>query len=212
MTVTDSTDNFSSEHEAPHTFPNRSERSNIPGRGSRPAAINLIGRLAAFPFTNSQTCLWSHADQARRAGGLSCASLADAKARLSEYLEAVSQGETVVICRHNRPVAELRAIEAQRTGPRDLTPMFPDWRIDPAFFEPLDAEELATGSLRSPSTRSRPCTSRSSPCSTPIRSIACSSARRSSTGLTIVTGSPGHAVPGADDVVRVVGANAIMSS
>jgi prevent-host-death family protein len=69
--------------------------------------------------------------------------IADAKARLSEYLEAVSHGETVVICRHNRPVAELRAIEAQRTRPRDLTPMCPDWKIDPAFFEPLDAEELA---------------------------------------------------------------------
>jgi prevent-host-death family protein len=69
--------------------------------------------------------------------------IADAKARLSEYLEAVSKGETVVICRHNRPVAELRPIEARRTGPRDLTPMFPGWTIDPAFFEPLDAEELA---------------------------------------------------------------------
>jgi prevent-host-death family protein len=69
--------------------------------------------------------------------------IADVKARLSEYLEAVTQGETVVICRHNRPVAELRPIEVRRTGPRDLTPMFPDWKIDPAFFEPLDAEELA---------------------------------------------------------------------
>ena len=37
--------------------------------------------------------------------------IADAKAKLSEYLEAVARGETVVICRHNRPVAELRAIE-----------------------------------------------------------------------------------------------------
>jgi prevent-host-death family protein len=69
--------------------------------------------------------------------------IADVKARLSEYLEAVGQGETVVICRHNRPVAELRPIEAPRAGPRDLTPMFPDWKIDPAFFEPLDDEELA---------------------------------------------------------------------
>jgi prevent-host-death family protein len=69
--------------------------------------------------------------------------IADAKAKLSEYLEAVSRGETIVICRHNRPVAELRPIAARRTGPRDLTPMFPDWKIDPAFFDPLDAAELA---------------------------------------------------------------------
>jgi prevent-host-death family protein len=74
--------------------------------------------------------------------------IADAKAKLSEYLEAVSQGETVVICRHNRPVAELRAIEARLTGPRDLTPMFPDWKIDPAFFEPLADEELAAWEVK----------------------------------------------------------------
>jgi prevent-host-death family protein len=69
--------------------------------------------------------------------------IADAKAKLSEYIEAVSNGESVVICRHNRPVAELRAIEPARIGKRDLSPLFPDWKIDPAFFEPLDDEELA---------------------------------------------------------------------
>ena len=69
--------------------------------------------------------------------------IADAKARLSEYLEAVAQGETVVICRHNRPVAELRAIEAQRTQPRDLSPMFPgETFMTKAFFEPMSAAEL----------------------------------------------------------------------
>jgi prevent-host-death family protein len=69
--------------------------------------------------------------------------IADAKARLSEYLEAVGEGETVVICRHNRPVAELRPIEARRTGPRDLTPMFPgETFITDAFWEPLPENEL----------------------------------------------------------------------
>ena len=69
--------------------------------------------------------------------------IADAKSKLSEYLEAVAQGETVVICRHNRPVAELRAIEAQRTQPRDLSPMFPgETFITDAFFEPMSPAEL----------------------------------------------------------------------
>jgi antitoxin (DNA-binding transcriptional repressor) of toxin-antitoxin stability system len=69
--------------------------------------------------------------------------IADAKTRLSEYLEAVSKGETVVICRHNRPVAELRAIEAHRTGPRDLTPMFPGKTfITDAFWEPMSEAEI----------------------------------------------------------------------
>jgi len=69
--------------------------------------------------------------------------IADVKARLSEYLESVSQGETVVICRHNRPVAELRAIEARRTGSRDLTPMFPgETFITDAFWEPMTEAEI----------------------------------------------------------------------
>ena len=69
--------------------------------------------------------------------------IADVKARLSEYLEAVSEGETVVICRHNRPVAELRAIEARRTGPRDLTPMFPgETFLTDAFWEPMTEDDV----------------------------------------------------------------------
>jgi prevent-host-death family protein len=69
--------------------------------------------------------------------------IADAKARLSEYIEAVSKGEAVVICRHNRPVAELRPIDPVRIGPRDLTPMFPgETFMTDAFFEPLSEAEL----------------------------------------------------------------------
>src|SRR6188768_1027495 len=69
--------------------------------------------------------------------------IADAKAKLSEYLEAVAQGETVVICRHNRPVAELRAIAVQRTEPRDLSPMFPGQTfMTDAFFAPMSAAEI----------------------------------------------------------------------
>ena len=69
--------------------------------------------------------------------------IADAKSKLSEYIEAVSKGETVVICRHNRPVAELRAIEPARVTPRDLTPMFPgETFLTDAFFEPMPEEEL----------------------------------------------------------------------
>jgi prevent-host-death family protein len=77
--------------------------------------------------------------------------IADAKARLSEFLEAVERGEHVVICKRNQPVAELRAVApAARTTPRDLAPMFPGWKIDPAFFEPLSDEEIAEWEGRGP--------------------------------------------------------------
>jgi prevent-host-death family protein len=42
------------------------------------------------------------------------------EARLSEYLEGVEAGEIVVICRRNRPVAELRAVSGTRTAPRPI--------------------------------------------------------------------------------------------
>jgi len=68
--------------------------------------------------------------------------IADAKARLSELIDAAARGERVTICNRNEPVAELRAVEPVRKTPRDLSPMFPDWTIDPAFFSPIDGADL----------------------------------------------------------------------
>jgi antitoxin (DNA-binding transcriptional repressor) of toxin-antitoxin stability system len=69
--------------------------------------------------------------------------IADAKAKLSEYVDAVGRGEQVIICNRNRPVAELRAIEAPRAAPRDLTPMYRGQTfVTKEFFEPMSAAEL----------------------------------------------------------------------
>ena len=69
--------------------------------------------------------------------------IAEAKAKLSEYVEAVAKGEHVIICNRNRPVAELRPIAATQTGPRDLSPMFPgETFITDAFFDPMTEGEL----------------------------------------------------------------------
>jgi prevent-host-death family protein len=67
--------------------------------------------------------------------------IADAKAKLSELIDAAARGEQVIICNRNEPVAELRPIEIVRT-PRVLTPVYPDWTIDAAFFDPLDENDL----------------------------------------------------------------------
>ena len=68
----------------------------------------------------------------------------EVKAKLSEYLDRAARGERIVICRHNRPVAELRAIEEARTEPRPVGPLpgRPAFEIPPGFFEPLGGEEL----------------------------------------------------------------------
>ena len=36
--------------------------------------------------------------------------LQDAKTQFSRYIDRVEQGEVVIVCRHNKPVAELRPI------------------------------------------------------------------------------------------------------
>ena len=68
--------------------------------------------------------------------------IADAKAHLSRYLGRVEQGETVVLCRRNVPVAEIRPLP---TAPGGLRPVGIDrgMVVPPSFFEPLPADLLA---------------------------------------------------------------------
>lgn len=66
----------------------------------------------------------------------------EVKAKLSEYLDLVSKGERVMICRRNQPVAELRAVQTPRTEPRPVGGGKDRVRIPESFFEPLPAELL----------------------------------------------------------------------
>ena len=69
----------------------------------------------------------------------------EVKAKLSEYLDRVLAGEHVVICRHNKPVAELRAVDEPRTQARPIGPLpgRPTFEVPASFFEPLPDEDLA---------------------------------------------------------------------
>ena len=67
----------------------------------------------------------------------------DAKTRFSSLLEAVKQGETVLICNRNKPVAEMKAVEAPRTKPRKLGQHVGVFSISDDFNDPLSDEELA---------------------------------------------------------------------
>ena len=66
------------------------------------------------------------------------------KAKLSEYLDRAAAGERIVICRHNKPVAELRAIDRARTEERPIGPLpgRPTFDLPASFFEPLPDDEL----------------------------------------------------------------------
>jgi prevent-host-death family protein len=68
----------------------------------------------------------------------------EVKAKLSEYLDRATRGERIVICRHNKPVAELRPVAEGRTEPRPIGPLpgRPTFDLPETFFEPLAAGEL----------------------------------------------------------------------
>lgn len=70
--------------------------------------------------------------------------IAEVKAKLSEFLEIAGRGERVLICKHNRPVAELRAVHAVRTEPRPIGGAAGLFEVPAAFFDPLP-DDLAAG-------------------------------------------------------------------
>ena len=68
----------------------------------------------------------------------------EAKTHLSHYLDQVENGDVVVVCRHNRPVAELRAILTAPTQPARVAGLLKGrvaWAPD--AFAPMTGEELA---------------------------------------------------------------------
>jgi prevent-host-death family protein len=67
--------------------------------------------------------------------------IAEAKARLSHYLESVEKGEVVVLCRRNVPIAELRPLPKAPSKPRPVG-IDRGMKIPPSFFEPLPDEML----------------------------------------------------------------------
>lgn len=66
--------------------------------------------------------------------------LHEAKANLSHYLRLVEQGETVVVCRRNVAIAELRAVPVRRLEPRPIGLEKGRFEVTDAFFEPLPEE------------------------------------------------------------------------
>jgi prevent-host-death family protein len=65
----------------------------------------------------------------------------EAKTHLSQYLDRVEAGETIVLCRHNRPIAEVRPIRAARP-PRKFGIDRGKVEVPPEFFEPLPDDIL----------------------------------------------------------------------
>ena len=67
----------------------------------------------------------------------------EAKTHLSRYLPLLEQGETIILCKRNVPIAEIKPIEKRRTEPRELGFMRGQINVTDAFFEPLPDDLLA---------------------------------------------------------------------
>lgn len=80
----------------------------------------------------------------------------EAKAKLSEYLDMAAQGERVLICKRNRPIVELHAVQSARTTPRPTGLGRGRVTVPPAFFEPLPAGAMrGFGSGATPASRAK---------------------------------------------------------
>ena len=66
----------------------------------------------------------------------------EAKTHLSRYLPLLEAGETIILCKRNVPIAEIKPIKKRRTQPRKLGFMKGQFQVTDAFYEPLPEELL----------------------------------------------------------------------
>lgn len=64
----------------------------------------------------------------------------EAKTHLSRYLEKLARGETILLCKRNIPIAEIRPLPQQRKTKRPIGLAKGKFKVPPEFFEPLPPE------------------------------------------------------------------------
>jgi antitoxin (DNA-binding transcriptional repressor) of toxin-antitoxin stability system len=67
--------------------------------------------------------------------------IAEAKTQLSRHLARVERGETIILCRRNVPIAEIRPLPRPLDEPRPVG-LDRGMKVSASFFEPLPDEVL----------------------------------------------------------------------
>ena len=67
----------------------------------------------------------------------------DAKTNFSKYLAQVEKGETLIVCRRNIPVAEIRPLSKKGKKKRPIGLAKGMGHVPPEFFDPLPDDLLA---------------------------------------------------------------------
>jgi len=65
----------------------------------------------------------------------------DAKTHLSQYLNDVEKGEVIVLCRHNKPIAEIRALKPIENRFPQFG-IYEGFTVPESFFDPLPDDLL----------------------------------------------------------------------
>ena len=66
----------------------------------------------------------------------------EVKTHLSRYLAKLARGETILLCKRNIPIAEIRPLPKRRKGKRPIGLAKGQFKVPPEFFEPLPSELL----------------------------------------------------------------------
>ena len=64
----------------------------------------------------------------------------EAKTHLSRYLAKLARGETILLCKRNIPIAEIRSLPSHRKNKRPVGLAKNKFKIPPEFFEPLPSD------------------------------------------------------------------------
>ncbi|MFH1538765.1 MAG: type II toxin-antitoxin system Phd/YefM family antitoxin [bacterium] len=66
----------------------------------------------------------------------------EAKTHLSRHLDELARGETIILCKRNVPIAEIRPIPKTKKSSRKIGLAKGEFKVTKKFFEPLPAEIL----------------------------------------------------------------------
>jgi antitoxin (DNA-binding transcriptional repressor) of toxin-antitoxin stability system len=64
----------------------------------------------------------------------------EAKTHLSRYLAKLKKGETIILCKRNEPIAEIRPLPTPPPHKRPVGLAKEQFVVPPQFFEPLPEE------------------------------------------------------------------------
>lgn len=67
----------------------------------------------------------------------------EAKTHFSHYLDEVVKGERIILCKRNKPVAEMRPIQSKLEGKRPIGLAKGTFTLPASFFEELPDETIA---------------------------------------------------------------------